>query len=504
MRAGLPKSLNGYLLLGIGVITVPLLAAILHATFEMRRLTTVGQRLVLESVQTTRVLQNLFEERSALERAARLYQVLGTDKLLEAFNSHDAALGAAVIELRALLRTDSARSALEPFVTLQKDIAARMHAAPEPGNEAAPGGGRPVVPDFGPLDDQANRIAADVKAQIDSELTSLRDQTDRARRELFWESSMLIPLALAATLSFAFGIGRPIRQVDRAITELGGGNFAHPISVSGPVDLRRLGEQLEWLRGRLLELAQERNRFLRHMSHELKTPLANIREGTELLMDGAVGALDAGQREVTAILQDNGIKLQRMIENLLSFSAWQSSSVGLDPSEFRIRPLVKQVLENQQLTLVSQRLRLDVKVEDLLLYADRGKVRLILENLLSNAIKYSPRGGTITVRAQASDSNLQLEIADDGAGIPPAERASVFEAFHTGRAPGGHVRGTGIGLSVVHEFVLAHHGTIEFVDGEFNGAHFRIRMPLRVELQPQGGVAVVGAAPTPRRKAHAA
>ena len=68
----------------------------------------------------------------------------------------------------------------------------------------------------------------------------------------------------------------------------GGGNFAHEISVSGPVDLRRLGEQLEWLRGRLLELAQERNRFLRHMSHELKTPLANIREGTELLMDGAV------------------------------------------------------------------------------------------------------------------------------------------------------------------------------------------------------------------------
>src|SRR5580765_3679396 len=100
MRAALPRSLNGYLLLGIGVITVPLLAAILHATFEMRRLTTVGQRLVLESVQTTRVLQNLFEERSALERSARLYQVLGTDKLLEAFNSHDAALAATVIELR--------------------------------------------------------------------------------------------------------------------------------------------------------------------------------------------------------------------------------------------------------------------------------------------------------------------------------------------------------------------------------------------------------------------
>ena len=101
------------------------------------------------------------------------------------------------------------------------------------------------------------------------------------------------------------------------------------------MDLERLGHQLEWLRNRLLELAQERNRFLRHMSHELKTPLANIREGTELLMDGAVGELESGQREVTAILRDNGIKLQRLIENLLSFSAWQSNSTGLDVSEFR-------------------------------------------------------------------------------------------------------------------------------------------------------------------------
>ena len=157
-------------------------------------------------------------------------------------------------------------------------------------------------------------------------------------------------------------MSRPLRQIDRAIGELGRGNFSRDIVVSGPVDLERLGHQLEWLRNRLLELAQERNRFLRHMSHELKTPLANIREGTELLMDGAVGALDPGQREVTAILRDNGIKLQRLIENLLELqrlAEQQHRTRGRRSSG--CRPVVKQVLENQQLTLVSQRVRLDVQ-----------------------------------------------------------------------------------------------------------------------------------------------
>ncbi len=239
----------------------------------------------------------------------------------------------------------------------------------------------------------------------------------------------------------------------------------------GPHDLERLGRQLEWLRQRLLELAQERNRFLRHMSHELKTPLANIREGTELLMDGAVGELDSSQREVAGILRENGIKLQRMIENLLSFSAWQTSSVGLETSEFRLRPVVKQVLENQQLTLLSQRVRLDVQVEDVTLVADRGKIRLILENLVSNAVKYSPKGGTIHLQgAHSHGAQLVLDVADSGPGIPTEDREHVFEAFYTGRAAKSTaVKGTGIGLSVVLEFVAAHGGTVQIIDGEYPG-----------------------------------
>jgi two-component system, NtrC family, sensor histidine kinase GlrK len=475
MRWLLPKSLNGFLLVGLIVLAGPLLVAMLNATVQMRRLADTSQRLVADGVQTTRLSQDLYAQIALLERSARLYEVLGDDSVLTAYRDHDTRLSTIVVALIGQLHSPDAKAQLSRLIDKQAQIRTLVMNTRSPAKESPE-----IASAFVVLGELAYSAAGLSNQQIDTDVAGLQKETDIARRELFLQCSLLLPLVLIVVLLFALRLSRPLRQIDRAIGELGRGNFSHEIAISGPVDLERLGHQLEWLRNRLLELAQERNRFLRHMSHELKTPLANIREGTELLTDGAVGELTTAQREVTDILRDNGIKLQRLIENLLGFSAWQSNSTGLEVTEFRLRPVVRQVLENQQLTLVSQRVRLDVSIEDLTLAADRGKVRLILENLLSNAIKYSPRGGVINMRALADGEALILEVADSGPGVPPEERARIFEAFYTGRAPAGRVPGTGIGLSVVNEFVNVHQGTVEIVDGEFVGAHFRIRMPLRV------------------------
>jgi two-component system sensor histidine kinase GlrK len=133
--------------------------------------------------------------------------------------------------------------------------------------------------------------------------------------------------------------------------------------------------------------------------------------------------------------------------------------------------------------------------------ADRGKLRLILDNLLSNAIKYSPKGGTIHLGARAAGDELVLDVADSGPGVPPEERSHIFDAFYTGKAAKGtSVKGTGIGLSVVLEFVSAHGGSVQIVDGEYPGAHFRITMPLRKPGDKPGD----RAAGAPSRQAHAA
>lgn len=477
MRWVRPKSLSSLMLLGLVLAAVPLAIAVVDASIQMRQLASASQQLVLRGVEATRSSQALLTSIASLERTARLYSVLNDPKLLDGYIQTDERVTATRRALQGQLDAVPSRAALARLAEMQQQARSTMTGA-----ATASPAFEQLLARFADMSDLATRLADSGNAQLDAELAALKDKADSARQRLFWQSALLIPLTLGVVLVVIFWIGRPLRAIDRAIGELGRGTLSHPIAVSGPQDLERLGRQLEWLRQRLMELAHERNRFLRHMSHELKTPLANIREGTELLMDGAVGELQSSQREVTAILRDNGIRLQRLIENLLSFSAWQTQSLGLELSEFRVRPLVKQVIENQQITLLSQRLRLDVKVEDLTIYGDRGKLRLILENLLSNAIKYSPRGGTIYVQCAPDGGDFVLNVADCGQGIPKEDRARIFDAFYTGKPAGGHVKGTGIGLSVVMEFVSVHGGSVELVDGEYPGAHFRVRLPLRATM----------------------
>jgi two-component system, NtrC family, sensor histidine kinase GlrK len=491
-----PKSLSGLMLFGLGLLALPLLVAIITAALQIRTLATTGQKIVIEGVTAARASQQLFSQIGSLERTARLYDVLNDPKLLESYEQEDETFSATRMKLY-VDATQATRQTLTELALVQHGIRTVVLSTPA---STTPVNTAELTRQFSTLSALVDKVAEQSNAQIDAEVASLQNQTDHARARLFWEAAGLLPVTLIEIITLTLVVGRPLRQIDRAINEIGHGSISDPIAVKGPHDLERLGKQLEWLRLRLLEVATERNRFLRHMSHELKTPLANIREGTELLMDGAVGELDPGQREVAAILRDNGIKLQRMIENLLSFSAWQASSVGLETSEFRLRPVVKQVLENQQLTLLSQRVRLDVQVEDVTLVADRGKIRLILENLVSNAVKYSPKGGTIHIKAATATGSIVIDVGDNGPGIPKEDRDHVFEAFYTGRAAKSTaVKGTGIGLSVVLEFVAAHGGTVQIMDGEYPGAHFRIRLPRDLA---RGGLPSDG--PQRRTQAHAA
>jgi len=482
MKIRRPRSLNELILVGFSLVALPLLVAVIWALVNLDHLAEQSEKLVVSGVTAAENNRQLAQQVGSLERVARQFQVLRNEDSITLLKQDLRGLENTLRSMQALTEQAEAGSLARAIRVAARRIVVKLSQPDlsEADAEAAIG-------EFTVLRQRVTRLSVILSSHIEFELNTLKESTRNAQQVSAWQTAALVPGTLILVLYFTLLVARPIRQIDRAIHQLGKSGFSKPIEVKGPTDLEKLGRQLEWLRVRLLELAQEKNRFLRHMSHELKTPLANIREGTELLLDGTVGELDKPQREVTDILRLNGLKLQQLIENLLSFSAWQSKNEVLTLSEFPLRALVISVAKAQRLALKAAKIQLRLDVEDIVVTADRDKLRTVLDNLLSNAVKFTPKDGQITIRANSTPRSFVLEFADTGPGIPQDETPRIFEAFFQGnQEQGGHIAGTGIGLSVVLECIQAHDGSVELVNSEeFSGAHFRIHLPQKREAANQ-------------------
>jgi two-component system sensor histidine kinase GlrK len=447
MKVRRPRSLNGLILVGFGLVALPLLVAVIWALFNLDRLAEQSEQIIAMGVESTENNRLLAEDVVQLQRSTNQYYVLRNEESRTIMVQDLRRIEQRLQKMGFLTRQAGVTDQSVAIGLEARDIV-DVFSDPDVSNAD----GEAAIARFGPLRTRVGDMTVKLSKFVDLQLSELQASTARAQQISAWQVAALVPGTLLLVLFFTLRIGRPIRQSDEAIHQRGQSGFSKPIEVPGPTDLERLGRQLEWLRVRLLELAQEKNRFLRHMSHELKTPLANIREGTELLLDGTVGELGQPQREVTDILRMNGLKLQQLIENLLSFSAWQAKSEVLTLSDFPLRGLVISVAKEQRLALKAAGIQLRLEVADIIVNADRDKLRTVFDNLLSNAIKFTPRGGMVTIRAVRESASFVIDFADTGP--------------------------TGIGLSVVLECVQAHDGSVELADtGEFSGAHFRIHIP---------------------------
>lgn len=482
MKFGRPRTLLGLTLVGLALVTLPLLIAIANAALQLGRLAAESEAVAAESATTSLEAQRITNLLTNLERNARQYLVLQENDHLALYDTDLSALKQSIDVLAALPQPPEVAAQLLRLAQISDATRAALDR-----EELADQALDIVIESFRAMYASAREIQHGMRVARNAQLAGLQASTRDAQQALMWQSGLLIPGTIVLIMFFLVVVGRPMRQVDRAIRELGSGDFSRPITVTGPRDIETLGRQLEWLRHRLQEQTDEKNKFLRHMSHELKTPLANIREGTELLLDGSVGPLDMQQQEVTTILRDNGVKLQALIENLLNFSAWQTKTASLEISEFELKPLVFAVLSQHRLLISNQKIKLQLNINTVRVRADEGKLRLVLENLISNAIKFLPNGGTLYIGAELYGPELILDVADTGPGVAPEDRDRIFEAFYQGRRlQGGPLGGTGIGLSVVAECVQAHGGTIELVDSHWSGAHFQVRLPLlRAGDRPQ-------------------
>ena len=471
---GYPRSFLGLLLAGFTLVALPLVGALAYSAWHTEQLAEQSRNAVYSAAQAARASRSLVNRIGSIERLAQQVAVARDPALAADYARVHHSFKQVSGELMLLPLEGDQITALKKTVAQEQGLYDLLTELPR----------RKIDPDSiaritGELAENAYEVLNISYLVADREVVRLRANAEKVQHRLI----LLVIFSTAVVLSIALAltryIARPIAELDASIRQLGDAEFSRPITVRGPEDLQTLGERLDWLRRRLEEHEAEKNRFLRHLSHELKTPLTALREGAELLNDEVGGPLAPPQRQVVSIMRDNSVKLQRLIEDLLDYQRALHAAASLVPRPVALDALIREVAGSHQLVMQAKRQSLSLELEKLSIEADAEKLRTIVDNVLGNAVKFTPPGGSVAVTSRSDDHDAVVDVVDSGPGVPPEERDAIFQSFFRGRAPGvARVEGTGLGLAIAREFAEAHGGGISVIT-RAHGGHFRIVMPRR-------------------------
>jgi signal transduction histidine kinase len=255
-------------------------------------------------------------------------------------------------------------------------------------------------------------------------------------------------------------------------------------------ELQQQAGQLRASNLELRELDQLKNDFVSSVSHELRTPLTSIVGYSELLIDSGIGQPRSAHRRMVEMISGNAQRLLALIDTLLTLSRMdgltgapggESAPAASSFESIEVGHLVEAACAVMQPSLDAADLKLRTLLVDPLppVTGDRDQLERTLLNLMSNAVKFSTRGGTVTVRAVASDAILTLDVCDEGIGIADDELGQLFTRFYRGSAARtGAVQGTGLGLSLVKRIVERHGGSITLTSRLGQGTTATVRLPV--------------------------
>src|SRR6266850_6880627 len=254
-------------------------------------------------------------------------------------------------------------------------------------------------------------------------------------------------------------------------------------------ELSQNRQKLEETNQKLVELDRIKSRFFANISHELRTPLTLVLAPLQTLIQERGYALQPDMRQLLLIMQSNGMRLLKLINDLLDLVRLESGKMEVKREPLEVNEFVKGLASAARQVADDKRIRLETSVDSELgtVLADRDKLEKILLNLLFNALKFTPAGGHVDLRAEKQGDDLVLLVKDTGMGISPKDLPYVFDRFW--QADGSARRkyqGVGIGLSLVKELTEIQDGKVSVESEEGKGTTFTVQFPCaKVEPKPE-------------------
>jgi len=477
-------SLKSLIALGFVIAVIPLFLAVMYAAFGMRETSALGRTINSQVFEQTKAIRLALQKTADIERKARLFVLLSDPALRQPYEqqSYESTRASFKQALSGLLKlhVDNKIALLVNELSEKENLIYQQIIGSE-GKDILT---VPVDEAFQGLRESSYSLSREFENHVDHQFNELRQQSESLEQGLLIKGAVLLVISFIFIAILLTILSRSMRQLDTCIRRLGSGELEAPIEVTGPSDMRYLGNRLEWLRTHLLELEVSKQQFMHNVAREIDLPLASLRVSAEQLVNEAHEEPDSARQDLARELCNDVDKLKTVSEELLRYSQINSKPEMNRKQTVNMKVLLESVIEDFQPRLQAKSISLKMLVRPVEMSGVHEQLRSIIEQLLSNAVKYSPMNGEIRIMLRDSGTQLELEVEDEGPGIEPDERAHVFEPFFRGKTQDDEgVEGPGLGLAIVKEYVTNHQGRVDIIDSrqDQQGARIRVQIPLTGE-----------------------
>jgi signal transduction histidine kinase len=293
-------------------------------------------------------------------------------------------------------------------------------------------------------------------------------------------SATAIGLALLTSQVLAHGMTSPLREMTAAARAMARGDYSRRVRASSRDEVGQLAGAFNQMAADLAAADRQQRELIANVSHELRTPITALQGVLENLVDGVADPDSDTLR--TALAQTE--RLGRLVAELLDLSRLDAGVVPLDRTEVDVTEFLADAVREAEVTAdaAGRQVRFELRTPPVPMgvSADQGRLHQVFANLLDNAARHSPPGGTVVIAVRHTADDVIFDVADEGTGIPPEERARVFERFSRGARASGRDGGTGLGLAIARWVVELHGGTIAAIDPAPDGpagCHIRVSIP---------------------------
>ena len=283
-------------------------------------------------------------------------------------------------------------------------------------------------------------------------------------------------LGIVVSVLIVHSINDPLRRLTKGTRAIAKGQFWHRLPAYGNDEFTELARDFNVMTEKLGQLDQMKKDFVSHVSHDLKAPLASIRQIMHLLLQEIPGSLNEQQKGLIQLSYNSAERLAAMVGNLLDVSRMEAGAMEYDIAPHDLLPLIKTVADEFSVQAREKGIRLSVDCgrPSAFVQCDRDRIVQVIGNLFENALKFSPGNSEITTRIdEGQDGEILISVSDSGPGVPDGHKERIFHKFHQvkyGKKIAG--QGVGLGLAICKTIVEAHRGRIWVEDNPEGGSVF--------------------------------